>query len=156
MTKDTNKENVLKVIRYIQDNVEGLKELSFGCKVKVNNRSGILLRIIKENKAPYFYEVRMDNDEYGVFSGGVKDLSEIEIIGHEPTLESLLLAIDFMGKCSDIFAKGYVGFTVWDENAESVEFNSPYDLTKTVEENLESNPELCLYLLDLFQLTTNN
>lgn len=150
----TNKENALKVIRYIQENVEGLKELSFGCKVKYNGNQNILLgkvvnRTPIHKESEYRYQL-MDNERWGaenLFSLYGNQINDCEIIGHEVQLNHLLLAIESWGE---------VHFNIHGSKL-GVRLNGiPYDLTKTVQENLESNEALCLYLLDLFQLTTNN
>lgn len=145
MTKDTNKENALKVIRYIQSNVEGLKELSFGCEITncvLNGDempNGVVVKDVRE-KYLYLHIDAGDQLEYQVH---YNDKFTFEIIGHEVQLNHLLLAI---------------GNAEIEQDIEDLymEVLNRYDLTKTVQQNLESNTELCQYLLDLLQLTTNN
>ncbi len=151
----TNQENSLKVIRYIQDTVEGLKELSFGCKIKYNGSENMLLgkvvnRTPIHKESEYRYQL-MDNERWGaenLFSVYGDQINDFEIIGHEPQLNHLLLAIKNNG--------GLLGIELYGEEF-GLRLDTPYgetiyDLTKTVEENLESNPELTNYLINLFGL----
>jgi len=144
----TKTETALELIR---DRVPRLRELSFGCKIMVNGRTGILIRYLKEKKAPYFYEFRMDNDEYGVFSGGVKKLSDIKIIGHEVQLNDLLFAIKQTEYTCHFSSNGHLH--VVHPSKQERFLTLDYDLTKSVEENLNKNPELCEFLIQLLTPT---
>lgn len=150
MTKDTNKENVLKVIRYIQSNVEGLKELGEGCKVEIascpDGCCGIDIWVIDSAM-----QIQAMTISHQVF----KDKFYItEIIGHEVQLNHLLLAIyrtDY--KASNLKdASVDMYFNLKFTTIDNQEFNFEYKLTQTVQENLESNPELTNYCLTLFGL----
>lgn len=109
----TNQENALKVIRYIQDNVEGLK-------------------------------------------GGYHTINGISYLeaGKEPQLNHLLLAIQPEIFWAEIYIENDRTILIIDEggslNTQKEDFD--YDLTKTVEENLESNESLTNYLINLFGL----
>lgn len=187
MTKDTNKENTLKVIRYIQETVGGLKELSEGCqftfkpqetiyklpvfagkvaKIVYGNRwewESLRFEFIDEkiNHRQYFDDNKSIGDKsWRIETEGLKLIDAIpegyydsyesraehflEIIGHEPQLNHLLLAIPNMQ-----LSHGKIGTIITVYPSGSI---FPYDLTKTVQENLESNPELTNYLINLFGL----
>lgn len=141
MTKDTNKENAQRVIRYIQENVEGLKELSFGCIIEIS--SGEQLRVL------YTTSDRVGRalieDQYGFESFDFYPDSEFEIIGHEVQLNHLLLAIPKFAMVNDNERLALVSLQ---ENGGKFD----YDLTKTVEENLKNNKSLTNYLINLFGL----
>lgn len=166
MTKDTNKQKALRVIRYLQENIEGLKELSKGCRGTI---AGVPI-IITAYKNQVYWFIRTNTLIHEGLRKSVFEES-FQIIGHEPELNHLLLAIDksnktphkqamtLDGKCMINYKYETTGMAIQGVSASPYSYpkqtgwsSLDYDLTKTVQENLESNPELTNYLINLFGL----
>jgi hypothetical protein len=125
----TNKENAQRIIRYLQDTVEGLKEWSPGCEVETH---GTLVTSL--GGGDYVFQ-----DKKGNLDRVTIDFRGIKIIGHTPQLNHLLLAInnaEIEQDIEDLY----------------MEVLNRYDLTKSLLANLEDNEELTTYLINLFNL----
>jgi hypothetical protein len=135
MTKDTNQENTLKVIRYIQENVEGLKERIDYISNHQALRSETQAYLISITEVQPNHLLLAMNKAYRdatkntFYAGG--DFSHCYCVCSDNTL---------VEKSSSL-GKSPVIKTI-----------TVYDLTKTVQENLESNPEFTNYLINLFGL----
>ena len=129
MNKDTKK-----IVEHLQNTVEGLKELSEGCKGTI---AGVPIKITAYKNQVYWY-IRTNTLVHEGLRKSVFEES-FQIIGHEPTLNHLLLAIENAGNEQDI------------EDL-YMEVLNRYDLSKDLVANLDSNEELRNYLLQTFNL----
>jgi hypothetical protein len=147
----TNKENAQRIIRYLQSNVNFLKELTFGCKMIYKNELVTFLGSFEGEITVYrqgtgFQTFRISPN--GLFPS--LEMYNIEIIGHEPELRHLLLAIDKVCppnelQCLSVCTSGDIlNQAMVNQNTGLV-----YDLTKSLKENLIQNTDLCKFLYQL-------
>lgn len=147
------------ILNHIREK-QGLKELGKGCKVRLN-KTTIQTRIRWiALESGYEYELIGGLSPVGDFKViGIPYLIDkediVEIIGHEVQLNHLLLAIKASRHIAEIDTE-YSELVCYEMTADrgldgSLWF-ATYNLTQSVEENLNNNPKLCDYLINIFNL----
>lgn len=132
------------ILEKIREVCPELMELSFGCVVEVQNYV-VLVRIVEDRRGfTWVPESGYPNmDFYGIAPSPVHfDEKHIKkIIGHEPHLEHLLRTIPEDRQMYLNTWNGY--FYVWSrQTVELISQHIQYNLTLSLTQNLETNPEL--------------
>lgn len=144
----TNQE---KVIEKIRERCPELKKLSFGCLVDWGKwGAGVKGRTTQVR--PYQWFDAGDNEELMSPEQFKKyKLDDVKIIGHEPQLNHLLLAIR-----KSIGTENYFQIDVYTSGLEftitGLVSDFTYNLTKSVRQNLEENEGLCDFLVDVLNI----
>lgn len=132
------------IINRIRDYVPELKELSFGCEVIDTYLGGKKHRILLE----YVSRDKDDYDYWKTLDGENVNATDIEIIGHEPELQDLLLILDGAGH-NDTRFQLQLSANILCFVRENKKTNVIYWIDKTLRQNLEENQELTDFLFDL-------